>query len=291
VPAAYPAQAGQIADRIFVGDAEGRLWRIDVSNPDPTKWTMQVFYDAFFDASSTTVRQPIQTAPILSVDPNGQITVAVSTGSQDNLNPNTDSNLVTNLSSVTEAVQTVAGGVKEFWSRFNWRHTFGGSPSYPQRILGPISLFDRNLYYSTYTPPSSSAAAVCSPGESRIYAEDYITPADATWLTGGKVPPIPAFNGTPPGYVSLPGVIVAGVGVRQLPSCAASTAINSDTVDDFLGFGKTTTTTTMTSGGFELVFQKSGGAGTPSQPIPTGSITITSPRVPVRIDSWAPIIE
>ena len=30
-PVAYPSDTGLIADRLFVGDAEGRIWRIDVS--------------------------------------------------------------------------------------------------------------------------------------------------------------------------------------------------------------------------------------------------------------------
>ena len=30
-PTAYPGQLGAVADRLFVGDADGALWRVDVS--------------------------------------------------------------------------------------------------------------------------------------------------------------------------------------------------------------------------------------------------------------------
>ena len=87
-PVAYPYLPGTVADRIFVGDAEGRLWRIDVSSTDPAKWAMNLFFDPYTQQRPD--GQPVQTPPILSVDTKGQITVAYSTGDQENLTP--DSN-------------------------------------------------------------------------------------------------------------------------------------------------------------------------------------------------------
>jgi hypothetical protein len=50
----------------------------------------------------------------------------------------------------------------------------------------------------------------------------------------------------------------------------------------------------MTPGTFELVIQKSGvNVGTTSLPkaVSTEKLSLATPKVPVRIDSWAPIIE
>ena len=77
-PVAFPAQVGQIAERIFVGDAEGQMWRVDVSSDDPDDWVMNVFFDTYWDGPGRTPpvkAQPIQTPPILSVDDAGELGV------------------------------------------------------------------------------------------------------------------------------------------------------------------------------------------------------------------------
>jgi type IV pilus assembly protein PilY1 len=277
VPAAYPAQTGQIADRIFVGDAEGRMWRVDVSNPNPASWTMQVFFDAYYDLSASgIIPQAIETQPVLSVDGKGQITLAFATGSQDNLSP--DASLVNYAASVTEYIANVAGGSKEFWSQINWRQTF--SVGTGERVLGPMTLFDRRLYFSTYIPPATTSG-VCVLGSSKVYGEDYILKQGAIASAGGL-----ATTGFP---IAVDG-IVAGVGLRQLPSCTKN-LVTTDSTDDFLGYGKSTSMTSSTPGNFELFIQKSGTKGGTPTTIPTQAVAVTSPRIPVRIDSWAPIIE
>jgi hypothetical protein len=119
---------------------------------------------------------------------------------------------------------------------------------------------------------------------------DYITP-ESTVTSGGKIQLGPSGN---PLFPTPPiDAIVAGVGLQQLPSC--TTGLTSiDAVDPFLGYGKTTSVTTMTPGNFEIVIQKSGvNASTTSLPkaIATEKLSVVTPKVPVRIDSWAPIIE
>ena len=75
---AYPADVGAVADRVFVGDADGRLWKVDVSSPNPSNWKMKVFFDAFPGGTNLSKGaadgHPIQTPPILSVDDRGNIT-------------------------------------------------------------------------------------------------------------------------------------------------------------------------------------------------------------------------
>src|SRR5690606_11522683 len=46
-PAAYPFGPGAVSDRIFVGDQDGALWRVDTSSDDPTEWAMTLFFDTF----------------------------------------------------------------------------------------------------------------------------------------------------------------------------------------------------------------------------------------------------
>jgi type IV pilus assembly protein PilY1 len=278
-PAAFPSQAGQVADRIFVGDAEGRIWRVDVSKPDPADWTMQPFFDAFYDLAPTALAppQPVQTPPVLSVDDKGQITVAFSTGDQDNVTP--DANHLNYVVSVTETVFPALSGNREFHAQMNWRKQLTGGA----HVLGPMSLFDRTLYYSTFLQPSGSKT--CEMGDSTIVGVDYINALDATpETTGGavKVPP-----------VVVTSAVVSGVALRQQPACAATTAAQGST-DDFLGYGQTTAVSTVNPGVFELVVQKSGSTSTTAGTgisVPTLKAPIPVPRLQVRVDSWAPIIE
>jgi type IV pilus assembly protein PilY1 len=277
-PVAYPAQTGSVADRIFVGDAEGRIWRVDVSKPDPAEWAMNVFFDPYIDA--TNLGQPIQTPPVLSVDAKGQITVAFSTGDQDNLAPDPDpSNPKTYnyVTSVTEVVEPQSDGSKAFKSFFNWREEYKGG----KRVLGPMTLFDRTLYYSTFMQTVTSSCT--DTGVSSVYAIDYVQPKTAGSPTSGGNP----VAGFPKDF---PNVVIAGVGLRQLPSCSSTPSVAA-AADAFLGYGTMTTTTTTNPGTFELVIQKGGSSSSTSNTITTQTIQLAAPKTSVRIDSWAPIIE
>ena len=44
-PVVYPQITGAVAQKIFIGDSDGAVWRIDVSNTDPSKWNVQLFAD------------------------------------------------------------------------------------------------------------------------------------------------------------------------------------------------------------------------------------------------------
>ncbi len=286
-PVAYPAGTGLPADRIFVGDAEGRLWRVDVSNPDTTKWSMNLFYDPY-DANKPN-GQPMQTPPVLSVDSKGQITVAFSTGDQDDLTPDPNPNAPTTfnfVTSLTEAVTTDTSGVTHFQSHLNWRQEFDGG----KRVLGPMTLFNRTLYFSTFLQTISPG---CNDiGTSSVWGLDYLQSVPSSPA------PLPVQN-LP--TIDYPNVVVSGVGLRQRPSCSTvGSAVDATTTDAILGYGAITNVSATKAGAFELVIQKGGGkagsssgSGSTSSPntIAQDTIAIDAPRAAARLDSWAPIIE
>jgi type IV pilus assembly protein PilY1 len=285
-PVAYPAGTGLPADRIFVGDAEGRLWRVDLSNPDTSKWSMNLFFDPY-DANRRPIGQPIQTPPVLSVDSRGQITVAFSTGDQDNLtpDPNQASPVTFNyVASLTERATTDSGGITRFHANLNWQQEFGGG----KRVLGPMTLFNRTLYFSTFM---QTISPTCSDiGTSSVWGLDYLlsTPSNPT--------PLPKQNRPTIDYAN---VVVSGVGLRQRPSCSTvGSAVDATTTDAILGYGTITSVSATKAGAFELVIQKGGGraatgagASTSSNTIAQDTVAIEAPRAAARLDSWAPIIE
>lgn len=282
-PVAYPGETGQIADRVFVGDAEGRVWRVDVSSTDPSRWTMQIFHDAYFDQNTSTflpAAQPIQTAPVVSVDNVGQITLAFSTGDQENLAP--DAAHVNYVASLTEVLDRSNPASFVFKSQLNWRESLTSG----DRVLGPMTLFDKVLYFSTFQQPLTVACDTAL--ESRIWGLNYLLPLDpANPKLGGRAGG--TFANPTDRFLTQPG-LVSGVGLRQLPSCTASVAPPT-TDTDFLGYGAFTTLTPRDPGQFELVFQKSGVTSSGAPKIETQTIPLRTPQTSVNIEDWAPMIE
>lgn len=62
----------QIDDVAFAGDAEGNLWRFDLSDPDPSNWDVTLAYKGLANA-----QQPITTRPRLLSDLNGNYFMVV----------------------------------------------------------------------------------------------------------------------------------------------------------------------------------------------------------------------
>jgi type IV pilus assembly protein PilY1 len=59
-------QAAAAANIVYAGDLQGNLWRVDVSNPNPSLWTVSVLLQA---RDSLGNPQPITTAPVATLNP------------------------------------------------------------------------------------------------------------------------------------------------------------------------------------------------------------------------------
>ena len=282
-PVAYPAATGQIADRVFIGDRDGRVWRLDLSDTDPSDWTFQVFFDTYTQHSDINDAQPIVTAPVLSVDDSGNITLNVATGDQEIL---TNSGVDNYVYSLTEVIDE---NTQEYSAQVNWfeRLTAG------ERVVGRMTLFDSRLFFATFTP--NGAGGTCGDnGESTVWGVNYILPEDTADLSSGGAPEFPTADPAIKTKTDGPYEGVAfGVGIRQQPSCSE---VETSQVDDFLGYGSFSTASQVTPGKFELVIQaRSDGSGGGAPPPPglaqVQAIDLPMAARPVRIDSWAAIFE
>ncbi|HEY3234010.1 MAG TPA: hypothetical protein VGJ84_04810, partial [Polyangiaceae bacterium] len=285
-PVPFPAETGAVADRIYIGDQDGTLWKLDVSSTDSTKWKMELIFDAYPSSLSHAFGdgQPIATPPILSVDESGNITAAISTGDQEVF---TSSSSVNYVWSFTEKPNASGTGLV---SKVNWYKKFTSG----ERVTGPMTLFNRGLYFSTFQPASSAAA--CSVGASALWGMDYLTKSTAGIDQGGlEVLPDPADPTKQVQRIDVsallnqPNGTVFGVGITQQPTCdSVDTGFN----DPFLGFGAHTALTNVEPGKFQLVAQ-TGGAGTPITGGSTNALTVdlATPSLTAQVDSWAAIIE
>jgi type IV pilus assembly protein PilY1 len=305
-PVAFPSDVGSVADRVFVGDQDGALWKVDLTNKSPALWTMSLFWDTFprtsihtKPAAKWSSGQPIATAPILSVDNNGNLTVAVSTGDQSSLGASADQlNYVWSLRDLPNAS-------KVFFADLLWLQQFENG----ERVTGPMSLFNSYLYFSTVTPPAANAACTSTNG-ARVWGMHYLTPKDGEGTliapsdrtVGGLAAPfiLEDFASTEQfvtdttllGTGAQNQAVIFGVTVAQVPTCYQTDAVS----DAYLG--NSSRISNVNPGKFQLVIQTGaaslgtgGKLSAASAPSGAGGIDLPKLATPARVEGWASIVE
>lgn len=294
-PAAFPGAAGAVADRVFVGDREGRLWRLDLSDADPSRWTFEVFFDLYYGEDRTR-RQPLELAPVLSVDEMGQVTIAAATGDQ-----RVQTATPGMLNRIVSLTETVVEG--DFIPEVNWVEALGCSGSCGEgqhageRVTGPMSLLGSSLYFAT-TAPASSGETACSVGASRVWGVHYVMSKDelegAEMVdpesgTAGALPSDDGSSTLPKSTPLRPGVVF-GVSIEQQPSC--SVELEQPIEDVYIdGFGQHVSSTAQAPSKFFLVFQIGGSTQGTANKVATEKIELAPPEFAIQVDSWAPIFE
>lgn len=278
-PKAFPEITGAVADRIYVGDRDGRLYRVDVSSQDPDDWTMKVFYDAFEDGTVTS-SQPVILPPVLSVDEVGDVTVAFATGNQ------TLDDSQNRVISLTEQLDPDSN---EFRTHVNWIHTLDAG----DRVTGPMVLFNSGLYYAVSHPPETTGAA-CDVGRSKVYGAHYIESADFEQATQAGNLPNPTTGPAPaPGsddlVIANQAGLVFGVSLEAQPTCASEEELV--TGNDSFGYGEVRMSKTVNPGKYFLTFDASGNDTQNARGVLEVRQELESPRLPVTFSSWAAVYE
>ncbi|MGH7270438.1 MAG: hypothetical protein ACREJ3_08405, partial [Polyangiaceae bacterium] len=169
-PIVYPYRVGTDTTKIFVGDADGTIWRLDVSDSDPSKWTGGLYLDAYntqvdTNATAWADGEPFQVDPALSLDSAGELVLDAATTSTDSY----DTNGIYFVYSLTEKVQGTTPGLHA------WVNWYIGSPltktgtalmGLGERVSGPMTVFNSTLYFATYaaaSPPAPPASS-CNGG-------------------------------------------------------------------------------------------------------------------------------
>ena len=302
-PAVYPSNVGAIADHAYVGDADGQLWRIDLSEQTPAQWSVGLAWDAYID-SSTAKREIIELAPVLSRDALGNVVIELATGNQTLL---TAQNTDTRVWSLTE---TPSQAVGQKWNvSQNWYIPFAAGT---QRITGPMEVFNGVLYFATYSP-QPTGSNVCSPNSAAVWGVDYVRPQlvpAGSACTNNQSPPglpMPMFvpAGSAPVFCQATAQpdnsIIFGVSVAETPTCENPGGVP---INDAY-FGSHNAVSGASQSTYQLKWQTGQGAGlaqggnvnaekqgstaNPIQHMQT--MTLPSPGQQTRIDSWAALVE
>ena len=305
-PIVYPNDVGTDATKFFIGDADGTLWRFDLSNKDPSKWTGELYLDLYnqdVDTSSTAWNdgQPFDVTPVLSLDPSGNVVINAATGSIQQFDPTG----VEYVYSVTEKV--AAGITPKLRANVNWYMQPASITNAPgERVSGPMTVFNGTLYFSTFaTAPAGTQA--CVNGSARLWGRDFVTPDDANCATnpsscnralGGlreMQPPPPAAPQTPPPvYIepdltdpTLAGKVIPGVSIKATPACAN---LGSATGDQYVYGASHAAPQNFVPGGYSL-FTQVGAKGTNGATTRQFETAVPTPVSPTVIDSWAAVLE
>lgn len=299
-PLVFPTDVGTDATKFFVGDADGTIWKFDVSDPNPSNWTGELFLDLYnttVDPNTSTSwsdGQPFQVNPVLSLDPAGELVINAATGSIQQF----DNTGIELLYSITEKVQ---GSPAKLRANVNWwlgpiglnGETIGFQPG--ERVSGPMTVFAGTLYFSTYAAPATSSAS-CSSGVASLWGRNYVTPDNSGDLgQGGQrvlQPPPPAAPQTPPPISVQPaiqaGAVIPGVSIMATPACAG---LGTASADQYVAGATHQTPQNFTAGGFSLFTQVgakgTSGAGSTQQ----FQQSLQTPASPTSIDSWAAVLE
>lgn len=165
-PAAWSTFPGTLVTRVYVGDAKGRLLRLDTSADRLDKWTLEVAFDpADHHFTSGERVDPVYFAPTLARSRDGALNIVYGNGDVDALvNANSDGNFV---ASVREVIGFDLSGNVQVTIAENWFTTFR---DHGEKLTGRPLIFDRVVYFPTFVPGGGGA---CDFGHARLYAAHF----------------------------------------------------------------------------------------------------------------------
>lgn len=299
-PVIYPDQVGVPIQRVFIGDADGTLWRIDLSSTDPADWKAGLFADLIGKATSANAAasQPIQVPPVLSTDENGALIINAATGDQESVvASDTLENFVYALRDARVSNTTPK-------AELLWYKTLTKS----ERVTGPMTVFDKTLYFATYVPErgGTTVASCNSPGAAWLWGMSYIKPKGVagdggenrwcpaasvdTTATGAGLCTAPSLlekesakdaNPTDPG---LGKDIIPGVTLASSQAC-----VGNDTTDEYGNSMFSTVSQTQYSLSFGI--SRPNTKDNNKAQAARGSVNRPLPRMPTQINSWSLVLE
>ena len=275
----FSGDLGQFATRAYVTDADGIVWRLDMSDPLPSNWVFVPMHDLYW-ADGALAGQPVYDPPIVSVDSQGRPVVVVGGGDQDNLEGSAPTRVVS-LTEIVDFNQQPSPSTIQV----NWEVRM--QPG--EQVTGPMVLYANYVYFGTFwsNPDPTNA---CSFGSSKIWGLHYLNnggTAPLPYTTGipGRFPQpgLTGISGSVDTYFSAYSGIVFGVGVTQRPNCSTGANIT----DQYLG--SRYQISNLRPGTFQLVAQVSGTAASSTSPTASAVQTVTVASLPPPLAQTRPL--
>ncbi|MGM0557981.1 MAG: hypothetical protein ACQEVA_16465 [Myxococcota bacterium] len=240
-PALHNAFPGSLVTRGFVGDAEGRLFRIDMSGSDPADWELSLFFDpaeneTALDADGPFGPAAFKPAIALGTDATDRnLLIFYGLGEPGDTTPAGDTQMVIALE---EEFDTFAFNQKPtVTGNLLWNANLGSDgsngPVLREKLTGQPVVFNNAVYFTTYAVPGED---VCLAGRSRIWGLKFEGEVDTAGDLTGNIegvwdPTDGEFDST--GVTFGPGspaewfspeqeLLIRGLAVTLGPSCSTN---------------------------------------------------------------------
>ncbi len=284
----YRGDTGTTGSVAYTVDADGVLWRIDVSSPDPDDWEARALHDLYYDEASD-VAEPTFYAPAISTDIQGRIVILTGTGNIDVLD---DATAINKVVSITETLTFEAdGSVDTVDGRLNWEIELDPG----EQMTGPIELFSGQVFFGSFKAASGTAIDACPFGGSRIFGLNYL---DDPTSAGDPLPVLEDALGTPTYVLDkndiplLENALLVGLQVAQEPVCITTQDISI--TDPFDGSTSTLAMPIATSGReYKLMGHLSGSSAIPVNQLAINILdeTISAPEGFTVVSGMADTVE
>ncbi len=312
-PVVYPPDVGSVAQQVFIGDADGTMWRLDLTNPNPALWRASLFNDSYngtadiYNLTDTNHlaydSEAIVVTPVMTLDSLGNLTLQYATGDQSSYTANytipgqpTQSREEINFVYSLKVGSTAATGAPV--AQVNWYQPFREG----ERVTGPITVFDSKLYFATFAPPNPGVGLVCNGGTPKLWGVDFEVPLETCSAGPVDWEGIPTGCGgsprdfLPSGFLANPpddngnptvNVVIPGVSVAVTPSC---TNTGLPAADQYTG-GLHTATSGSTPPTYALMAQTGGRNAALGGSTSTVQRPLQAPNSTTTVDSWATLAE
>ena len=221
--AVYPNSGTLPADRGYLGDAAGQLWRLDFRDADPNNWSLGIAWppkDAV-QADRYQIGRAIEQAPSLSRGRDGALTVVFGTTDRGTATDSTNAMIV----SFSDSVVLGDGDKLNFQTKRNWVMELRAA----EALRGSTTIRNRTAFFTTLERAADENQ--CVGALARLYAVDYTRTQDRSNTIDGRtldvtprVPPIKTEGGNIVtdgiAFVLPLGVMLDGLAFVRSPSCA-----------------------------------------------------------------------
>ncbi|MGB8329933.1 MAG: hypothetical protein WCE62_07380, partial [Polyangiales bacterium] len=270
----FRGDTGTVGSVAYTLDADGVIWRVDMSSADPEDWNAQALHDMYHGAAYDEA-EPSYYPPALTVDPAGNLVILVGTGNIDVLD---DASAKNRVVSITEKLTYDANGFLDILEgRLNWEIELDPG----EQMTGAIELFGGQVYFGTFKAGGGTAIDACPFGGSRVfglrYLDDPDNPGDPLPLLKDALDnDTTNLDGTD--LPALQNSLLVGLQIAQQPVCTTTQDVNL--TDPFTGTSLTIAMPFSSSGrAFKLMGHLSGsGAGVGGLSINILEETITAPE-------------
>ncbi|MEZ4471146.1 MAG: PilC/PilY family type IV pilus protein [bacterium] len=243
-PVAYPADGVAPADRAYIGDRQGRLWRMDLRAADPADWTIEIAFPLIVQgqvdpdqAIGYELGREVVDRPSLSLRADGGLVVVFGTGERSVAGGTGRSFMV----SFTDRPRVDADGDVAFEVTPNWVMPLGNN----ERATGATIVRSETAYFTTRQAVEGDG---CAEAVGRLYGiHSYFRYTDADGAPdtfqasdGRDLDVVPALtqfgaNGEPLGQkglsIILPeGRVAYGLAITRTPSCVDGQAASTDLI-------------------------------------------------------------